>query len=164
MSLLCPKLAAIPSSQTSGISTTRLWQEPLRIGKLAFPEICDALPPEPGYWNDHRSYDMARPYLVELFGDIGDEPAVATLLNVATPPITPKAGTQRPSRSTSARWRSRRKPLARTNPAVATSLNNLAELYRAQGRYAETEPLHKRALAIGEKALGPDHPDVATKP
>ena len=42
------------------------------------------------------------------------------------------------------------------------SLNNLAELYRDQGRYAEAEPLYKRSLAIREKALGPDHPDVAT--
>ena len=42
------------------------------------------------------------------------------------------------------------------------SLNNLAELYRAQGRYADAEPLYKRSLAICEKALGPDHPDVAT--
>ena len=31
-----------------------------------------------------------------------------------------------------------------------------------QGRYADAEPLYKRALAIDEKALGPDHPDVAT--
>jgi tetratricopeptide (TPR) repeat protein len=31
----------------------------------------------------------------------------------------------------------------------------------AQGKYSEAEPLHKRALAIREKALGPDHPDVA---
>ena len=31
-----------------------------------------------------------------------------------------------------------------------------------QGRYAEAEPLYKRALAIREKALGPEHPDVAT--
>jgi tetratricopeptide (TPR) repeat protein len=30
-----------------------------------------------------------------------------------------------------------------------------------QGLYAESEPLHMRALAIREKALGPDHPDVA---
>ena len=43
----------------------------------------------------------------------------------------------------------------------ATSLNNLAELYRQQGRYADAEPLYKRALAIWEKTLGPDHPDVA---
>jgi tetratricopeptide (TPR) repeat protein len=48
------------------------------------------------------------------------------------------------------------------HPDVATSLNNLAELYRTQGDYAKAEPLHKRALAIREKALGPDHPDVAT--
>jgi len=45
---------------------------------------------------------------------------------------------------------------------VATSLNNLAELYYIQGQYAKAEPLHKRALAIREKALGPNHPDVAT--
>ena len=32
----------------------------------------------------------------------------------------------------------------------------------SQGRYAEAEPLYKRSLAIVEKALGPDHPDVGT--
>ncbi len=45
---------------------------------------------------------------------------------------------------------------------MAQSLNNLAELYRAQGRYAEAEPHYQRALAILEKVLGPEHPDVAT--
>ncbi len=45
---------------------------------------------------------------------------------------------------------------------MATSLNNLAELYRTQGKYEQAEPLYKRSLAIAEKALGPDHPDVAT--
>jgi len=44
---------------------------------------------------------------------------------------------------------------------VATSLNNLAGLYYAQGHYAQAEPLFKRALAIDEKAFGPDHPRVA---
>jgi tetratricopeptide (TPR) repeat protein len=34
-------------------------------------------------------------------------------------------------------------------------------LYKAQGKYAEAEPLHKRALKIREKALGPEHPEVA---
>jgi tetratricopeptide (TPR) repeat protein len=47
------------------------------------------------------------------------------------------------------------------HPYVATSLNNLALLYGAQGHYAAAEPLHRRALAIREKTLGPDHPDVA---
>ncbi len=44
---------------------------------------------------------------------------------------------------------------------MATSLNNLAGLYDNQGRYAEAEPLYQRSLAIREKALGPEHPDVA---
>src|SRR4030067_1141488 len=48
------------------------------------------------------------------------------------------------------------------HPKVATSLNNLAELYRAQGQYTAAEPLSKRSLAIVEEALSPNHPDVAT--
>ncbi|NIS69438.1 MAG: tetratricopeptide repeat protein, partial [Proteobacteria bacterium] len=47
------------------------------------------------------------------------------------------------------------------HPNVATSLNNLALLYKAQGKYSEAEPLYKRALKIWEKALGKDHPHVA---
>jgi len=47
-------------------------------------------------------------------------------------------------------------------PHVAHSLNNLAGLYRDQDRFAEAEPLHQRALAIRERALDPNHPDVAT--
>ncbi len=38
----------------------------------------------------------------------------------------------------------------------------MALLYEAQGRYAEAEPLYQRSLAIVEKALGPEHPHVAT--
>jgi tetratricopeptide (TPR) repeat protein len=30
-----------------------------------------------------------------------------------------------------------------------------------QGRYADAEPLYRRALSIREKGLGPSHPDVA---
>ena len=40
-------------------------------------------------------------------------------------------------------------------------LTNLAFLYSKQGRYSDAEPLYKRALAINEKGLGPDHPAVA---
>jgi tetratricopeptide (TPR) repeat protein/CHAT domain-containing protein len=43
---------------------------------------------------------------------------------------------------------------------VGVALNNLALLYGAQGRFAEAEPLYKRALALREKAFGPDHPEV----
>ena len=41
------------------------------------------------------------------------------------------------------------------------SLDLQAQLYRAEGRYADAEPLFKRSLAIREQALGPEHPDVA---
>ena len=48
------------------------------------------------------------------------------------------------------------------NVNIATTLNNLAGLYKTQGEYALAEPLYKRSLKIDEKALGPDHPSVAT--
>ena len=48
------------------------------------------------------------------------------------------------------------------HPSTATSLNNLAGLYRLQGKYPEAEPLLERALAIREQQLGPEHPDTAT--
>jgi tetratricopeptide (TPR) repeat protein len=50
------------------------------------------------------------------------------------------------------------KALGPDHPDVALSLNNLAELYRAQN--ADAEPLYKRSLAIDETALGPNHASV----
>ena len=44
---------------------------------------------------------------------------------------------------------------------IAVNLNNLAALYNRTGRAAEAEPLYARALALKEKLLGPEHPDVA---
>lgn len=55
----------------------------------------------------------------------------------------------------------REKALGPGHPDVATSLNNLASLYKTIGDYSRAEPLYKRSLAIKEKALGPDHPSVA---
>ena len=40
------------------------------------------------------------------------------------------------------------------HPAVATLLNNLGQVAKVTGRYAEAEPLIKRSLAIREKVLG----------
>ncbi|CAN0523111.1 unnamed protein product [Ectocarpus sp. 8 AP-2014] len=31
----------------------------------------------------------------------------------------------------------------------------------SQGKYDDAEPLYVRAIAIGEKVLGPEHPDLA---
>ena len=58
--------------------------------------------------------------------------------------------------------RLREKALGPDHPDVATSLNNLAALYRAQGKYDAAEPLYQRSLRLREKALGPDHPYVGT--
>jgi CHAT domain-containing protein len=41
-------------------------------------------------------------------------------------------------------------------------LNNLATVDIARARYSDAEPLLSRAVKIDEKALGPDHPEVAT--
>ncbi len=53
-----------------------------------------------------------------------------------------------------------RKSLGPEHPSVATSLNNLAELYRSQGRYESAEPLYVEALAIAERVLGKEHPNT----
>jgi tetratricopeptide (TPR) repeat protein len=45
---------------------------------------------------------------------------------------------------------------------VATTLNDLGLLYRAEGKFKEAEPLYRRSLAIREKKLGPTDPAVAT--
>jgi len=56
----------------------------------------------------------------------------------------------------------RERSLDKDDPDIATSLNNLALLYYAQGKYAEAEPLYEKALGIRKRALGEEHPDVAT--
>ncbi len=42
------------------------------------------------------------------------------------------------------------------------SLNDMAELYYSQGRYAEAEPLLTEALEMRKQLLGSAHPHVAT--
>jgi len=44
---------------------------------------------------------------------------------------------------------------------LVVSLSTLASLYRFQGRDAEAEPLCLRVLALKERSLGPEHPNVA---
>jgi tetratricopeptide (TPR) repeat protein len=40
--------------------------------------------------------------------------------------------------------------------SLGNSLNNLADLYRVQGKYTEAEPLYKRSLEISEEISGKD--------
>ena len=44
------------------------------------------------------------------------------------------------------------------HPDLAFTMDNLAGLYKSQGKYEQAEPLYTRALKIIETVLGPDHP------
>ena len=44
--------------------------------------------------------------------------------------------------------------LGEQHPAYAQTLNNLASLYKATGRYAEAEPLYLQAAEIWRLTLG----------
>jgi tetratricopeptide (TPR) repeat protein len=47
-------------------------------------------------------------------------------------------------------------------PHMTLLLNNMANLYYQQGKYAEAEPLFQMALDMREEVLGPEHPLVAS--
>jgi Tfp pilus assembly protein PilF len=52
------------------------------------------------------------------------------------------------------------KALGKEHPDVATSLNNLAMLYKKLGKNSQAKPLYQRSLAILEKSLGEEHPST----
>ncbi len=52
--------------------------------------------------------------------------------------------------------------LGDNHPSVATFLNNLAALYKSQGRYTEAEPLYLEAINIATQVLGENHPHTQT--
>ncbi|MFL5587294.1 MAG: tetratricopeptide repeat protein [Ktedonobacteraceae bacterium] len=54
-----------------------------------------------------------------------------------------------------------RQRLGEDHPDYATSLNNLATLYRAIGDYTQAETLYLEALTIQRKVLGEEHLDLA---
>ena len=90
-----------------------------------------------------------------------DHLEIATRLNnLASCCNTPTGSRSRAALSAGAGDR-REEPWSRSSH-VATRLNNLALLLKATNRLSEAEPLYRRALAIDEKSLGPDHPHVAT--
>ena len=55
----------------------------------------------------------------------------------------------------------RAKAFGPRDPRLAATLNDLALTYFRLGRYADAEPLHRRALRIRERVYGPDHAKVA---
>jgi tetratricopeptide (TPR) repeat protein len=51
---------------------------------------------------------------------------------------------------------------AEISEPTARLMNHLGLLLTSKARYADAEPLYRRALAINEASYGPDHPTVAT--
>ena len=70
-----------------------------------------------------------------------------------------RAGPGRRSRCSAGRWRSARRRWAPTTP-TRPQPQQPGEVLYDQGRSAEAEPLRRRALAICETKLGPEHPDT----
>ena len=56
----------------------------------------------------------------------------------------------------------RKKTLGQEHPEYATTLNNLASLYKSMGDYARAEPLYLQCKEIQKKTLGEEHPNYAT--
>ncbi len=53
--------------------------------------------------------------------------------------------------------------MGRRHPDFMQTLNDLAELYYAEGKFSEAEPLFKLSVAAFEDALGAEHPHVADR-
>ena len=45
---------------------------------------------------------------------------------------------------------------------LASSYNNLAEVYYSLGEYSQAKELHEKALTIRKKIFGEDHADLAS--
>jgi tetratricopeptide (TPR) repeat protein len=89
-----------------------------------------------------------------------DHPNVAEDLNNLASLLCATNRRVRRSRFTAGPLRSMKRASARIIPRCQFASNNLAALYYNQGQYAKAEPLYNRALAIWEKTLGPEHPNV----
>jgi len=55
----------------------------------------------------------------------------------------------------------KKKPITRDAIQEAVRLHDLAVQYRAEGNHDKAKPASLRSLRILEKAVGPNHPDVA---
>ena len=90
-----------------------------------------------------------------------EHPDTAVALNNLASSTRPPAPTRRPSRSTSARWRSSRRRSAPSTP-TPPARSTISPRCTDHGRLREGRAALPARLAIREKALGPEHPDTAT--
>jgi hypothetical protein len=55
-----------------------------------------------------------------------------------------------------------RRVLGPENPDTLDFINNLADIYDQEGKYAQAEPLFRQVDQLRARVLGPEHPDTAT--
>ena len=148
-------------------STSARWRSARRRSAPSIPTRRRASTTSPRCFRPRATYARARAALRARAGDpregarprasrYGDEPQQPR--RAATSPGRPTRGA---SRSTSGRWRSARRRSARSIPTPPRA-STISPSCCGQGGYAQAEPLSERALAICEKALGPEHPETAT--
>src|SRR5512145_2373743 len=106
-----------------------------------------ATPPSPGGGHQGHSGESGPAMLWQMYMDLGSQAYRFGLWNEAEKTFTSAVKEAR--------------TLGANDPRLATALNYLGELYRVQGRLPAAEQALQEALAIREKALGPDSVAVA---
>lgn len=138
-------------------ATEKLWAvRAARVVNAAFPSVkhetwpqCERLLPHALQcaWRI-ESYDLAFPEAVRLLNQTGLYLLERARYQEAAPLLLSALSISE-------------RQLEANHPDVASSLNNLANLYRTQGKYELAEPLLKRALTIREQQLGTEHSGTA---
>jgi tetratricopeptide (TPR) repeat protein len=150
----------------------------INAGQL-IPHMAASIPPggRMGLTSSRAAYlNNEAGYYLQHYGDLaGAQPYYERALAIREKALGPDHPIQ-PSASTTwaacckrwATWRGRGpimnapwpsgKSARPRPPEYGPSLNNLGDLLQAMGDLAGARPYYERALAIHEKALGPDHP------
>jgi tetratricopeptide (TPR) repeat protein len=131
--------------------------------KLGVPERLQTLNNLAGFYRAHRRYDRAAQLYQSALTMLGEpEPAPQQARNGDEAEVPPQAAPLSP-RAIYPRWQEPwDSKLGSEHPDLAWLLNNLAEVYREQGKYAEAEPLYRRALEIREQTHEGGHASVAS--
>ena len=155
------------TSPGRGRSTSARWRSARRRSAPSIPDT--AHEPQQPRRPASAQGDLAgaRPLYRAGAGDPreGARPRASRHRDEPQQPRRPASGPGRPRRRAAALRARAGDPREGARPRAsltATSLNNLARLLQDQGDLAGARPLFERALAIREKALGPEHPDTAT--
>ena len=108
-----------------------------------------------------KAYQRALAIVEKAFGP--DHPNVATTSTTWAWCSRTSATSTAPARRSSGRWPSTRKPSAPTTRTWRIRVNNLGVVLKDLGDLDGARKAFERALAIDEKAFGPDHPNVARR-